>query len=186
MTVTDRRERIEGLGLDLDNPTARLAVSVEQPEPFWEAVVTFEVGAAGTVPVAIKLQSTRGRPVTAEVWKLVKVGSVIKEAVEQVSWLAPLSRHPEQASPFETGPQQRRWRKGRPAIYSDAHYQRVGQIYMAAVEDNRPPVRAVAQVFADEDPQQWGRLTAGDDKRARAWVRAARARGYITDQKGQG
>lgn len=179
MTVADARSRAEDLGLDPDWPQDRFLLALEQVETGWEAVVTFEIGAAGVVPVGVAVQSTRGEPVTRAMWDRLRPAEIIAEAAATVAWLGPITGHPERAQPFETRPQKRGRGKGRPPIYSDDHYRRVAVVYMAAKMEGLPPVRAVAKAFEDQFPG----VTAPKDRRARAWVRAARGRGYITEKE---
>jgi hypothetical protein len=181
MTVEQAKARAGVLGLDPDSREARL-VRLEQVDTGWEAVVRFEVGAKGVVPVGVEVRSTRGELLTRAVWDRVRLQQVMDEAVALVAWLGPVSRRPDQAEPFERRPQNRGRGKGRPAQYSDEHYRRVGAVYMAAVGDattRHAPVRAVAKAFASEVE---GDLLAANDKRARSWVREARRRGYIREE----
>jgi len=180
VSVEAARERAAAFGLDPGSPAARL-VALEHPAADWEAVVTFEVGAGGVVPTGVEVRSTRGEPVTRGVWDRVRLAAVIDEAARLVAWLGPVNRHPERAQPFETRPQHRGRAKGRPFVYSDDHYRRVGRVYRAAEVAGAPPVRAVALAFAGAFPG----LTDPTDRRARSWVRAARARGYIADEEAQ-
>jgi len=178
MTVAEARARVKELGLDPNSREARL-VAVEQAEPEWEAVVTFDVGASGAVATGVEVRSTCGRPVSRAVWDRVRVAEVIAEAAAMVAWLGPITRQPERAAPFRDS--QRPRGPGRPPEYDDEHYRRVGQVYMAAREAGLAPVRAVARAF--EDSGRFRELTAPTDRRARYWVRAARARGYIGTPK---
>lgn len=66
-------------------------------------------------------------------------------------------------------------KRGAPRQYSDGHYRRVAAVYQAAEAAGRPPVREVARAFEGKFPG----LTDPTDRRARAWVRAARARGFL-------
>jgi len=163
--------------MDPESPIARFMAGIEQIDTGWLAVVTFEVGAAGPVATGFEVRSTQGKPVTRAVWDRVRVGHLIDEAAALVAWLGPVTKHPERAEPFETRPQRRGRGRGAPARYSDEHYRRVGQVYMAALAERMPPVRAVAKAFVGGFPG----LTETRDRRARTWVREARARGYITE-----
>jgi hypothetical protein len=181
MTVEQAKARAGAVGID-PNSREALLVGLEQVDTGWEAVVRFEVGAKGIVPIGVEIVSTRVEPITRTVWDRVRLIEVIDEAVALVAWLGPVSRHPERAEPFERRPQRRGRGKGRPAQYSDEHYRRVGAVYMAAFADattRHAPVRAVAKAFAGEVE---GNLLAANDKRARSWVREARRRGYIREE----
>ena len=175
-TVADALERVKALGIDPASREARL-VSLEAPQPDWEAAVTFEVGAQGAVPTGVEVRSTQGKRLTRAVWDRVRVGEVLGEAAAVARWLAPVTRA--DVTPFETEPQHRGRGMGRPSVYSDAHYRRVADVYRAALAAGRPPVRAVAQAFAGGAPG----LTDSRDARARAWARAARARGYLGEEQ---
>jgi hypothetical protein len=177
MTVEQAKERARSLGL-ADSPETRLLIGLEQVDTGWEAVVRFEVGAAGVVPVGVEVVSTRGEPLTRAVWERIRLREVMDEAAAMVAWLGPVTKHPEQAQPFETKPQRRGRGKGRPSIYSDDHYRRVGSVYMAAAKHRQSPVRAVAKAFEAEFPG----LSDKGDRRARSWVREARRRGYIREE----
>lgn len=178
-TVGGARARAEALGLDPDSPHARLVGALEYVEPDWEVAVTFEVGSDGAVPVGVEVRSLRGEALTRAVWDRVRPANVIREARDSVAWF-----HPELAAEF-TDPGTA-FRRGRPPEYPDEFYRRVGQVYMTALAEHESPVRTVARAWEGKPhPGRPSEILTGllstTDKRARAWVRAARARGYITD-----
>jgi len=170
--VAQARARAERHGIDPDSREARLVVALEAPEAEWEAVVTFEVGAAGTIPTGVEIRSTQGQRVTRGVWDRVRLAGVIREAEALTEWLAPLKRggQPLPASDRPRSP-------GRPRLYDDDHYRRVGAVHMAAQAEGSAPVRAVARAFAEQFPG----LTDPTDRRARTWVRAAKRLGFIAE-----
>jgi hypothetical protein len=178
MTVQQAKMRAKSLGL-ADTPETRVLVGLEQVDTGWEAVVRFEVGSAGVVATGVEIRSTRGEPLTRVVWDRVRLAERIAEAAQLVAWLGPVTKHPERAQPFETKPQKRGRAKGRPAVYNDDHYRRVGSVYTAARADGVWPVRAVAKAFANDFPG----LDNTEDKRPRSWVREARRRGYIAEEE---
>jgi hypothetical protein len=171
-TVAHARARAERFGIDPDSREAGVVMALEDPAPEWEAVVTFEVGAAGTIPTGVEIRSTQGQPVTRRVWDRVRLAEVIREAEALAEWLAPLKRggQPLPASSRPRSP-------GRPREYDDDHYRRVGAVYMAAKAAGEAPVRAVARAFAEQFPG----LTGQTDRRARSWVRAAKRLGFIAE-----
>ena len=174
-TIRDHRARASALGLDPDSREARL-VTVEETEPDWQAVVSFEVGSSGAVPISVAIESNRGQPVTRAVWDRVRVAEVIREAAETVAWLGPVVFKPDMITPIAVDDRPRGRGRGRPATYSDAHYRRVADIYSNA---GKRPVRAVAAAFASDFPG----ITGSTDRRARSWVREARRRGYISERE---
>jgi len=169
-TVADWQARADAFGIDPTTPHARLAGMLEAPAPEWEAVVTFEVGSAGTVPTAVEIRSVNGQALTRAVWQRVRLAEVMREAEALAGWLAPL-KPGRPMLPGSTKPRS----PGRPREYDDEHYRRVANIYLAAVAERKPPVRAVAAAFAAAYPG----ITDAHDKRARSWVRAARALGFL-------
>ncbi len=121
---------------------------------------------------------------TRAVWDRVRLAEVVREAAAQADWLAPVAG----TEPIEQPT--RAARTGRPAEYTDEHYRAVGRVYSAAVAEGQPPVRAVARAFEGRPhptrpDERLSGLLRTSDKRARTWVRAARARGYITDSTPQ-
>lgn len=169
-SVADWQARARAHGLDPESREARLVGMLEAPAPEWEAVVTFEVGPAGAIPTGVEVRSTEGQPVTRAVWDRVRLAEVIREAEALAGWLAPM-RPGVQRLPASDKPRS----PGRPRTYDDGHYLRVANVYRAALAEGEPPVRAVARAFAGEFPG----LTDPRDRRARSWVRTARALGYI-------
>lgn len=179
--VRQMRRRAEELGLDAGRPEVRGLLALEQVEPAWEAVVTFQLDADAAVAVGIELRSTQGQPVTGAAWQRLKVAQVVQEAREMVSWLRALTEDPEQAEPVVSGDYRPR-SPGRPPTFTSAHYRQVAAVYQAVrAGGRRDPVQAVAETFEGAYP----RLTERGDHRARGWVAEARARGYITEKGGQ-
>ncbi len=144
--------------------------------------MTFEISANGAVPTSLELRSTKGEPVSRAVWDSVKPAALIQEARDLVAWLNPDSVA---ATGLATTT---RKSAGRPPEYTDEHYRNVAMVYSAAVEEGLSPVREVAKAWEGKphprrSSELFSGLTAPTDKRARAWVRAARARGYLSDAR---
>lgn len=171
LTVEDARAQAAGLGLDPESPHARLLHAL-QPEPAWEAVVTFDVGADGAVPIGVEVRSTGRERVTRALWDRVKVGEVIREAAAQAAWLAPVLGTPSRA---RIEPSTSSKGRGAPRRLTDEFLQRVAAVVVTAQEHGEPHVRAVVREFVKDYPG----LDSPTDKRARYWVRAARARGFL-------
>lgn len=177
-TVAAARSRAIEVGLDPASPEARLLAGIESPHTDWDVVVTFEVGAAGAVPVSLEIRSKRGEAVTRAVWDQVRPAALIQEARDLVAWLAPDSK-----AAAELATQVRKG-SGRPREYPDEHYRRVAQVYLTASAQGLSPVREIAkawegQVHPGRPSERLKGLTSPTDRRARAWARAARTRGFL-------
>lgn len=129
---------------------------------------------------ASRVRSPTGQEMTRRIWDRVRPAEMIREARDSVAWF-----HPERSADF-TDQRAGARRGGRPSEYPDEFYRRVGQVYMTALANQESPVRAVAKAWKGKPhpgmpSKSLGDPTAPGDKRARAWVRTARDRGYITD-----
>lgn len=167
---------------DMARGFADMAVIGKDETAPWLATVTWDLDADDARPVAVELRAQQGQQVTAEAWRAVNVGSIIRETRARLRYvyqrisdrldygdaaaLATAGRSALEGQP----------RRGRPPVYDDAHFERVAAIYNGAA---KTPVRAVAEVLAGElrDPHIL------KDNRAKTWVREARRRGLIGERK---
>ncbi len=157
------------------------------PAP-WMVRVTWHLADGTATPVGVELRGAHGQAVTAEAWRTVRVREVIDTSRAIVRGWAVVGRvvathgsaPDEQTAALarETSEAFQPPRKrGAPPKYDPAHYQRVADAYNAATDVLDPrPVRAVVREFGlDEDDPT--------DYRPKAWVRTARKRGLLNDDR---
>lgn len=181
MTAEQATNRAIAAGIAPTSQEARLLVGIEATRTPWEVVVTFEVTASGAEPTAVEVRSTNGEPVTRAVWDVIRPAAVIQEARDMVQWLNPGSETAKSIASRATPN-----RAGRPPEYTDEHYRAVALVYTAAEAQGLSPVREVAKAWEGRPhprrpSELFSGLTGPNDKRARSWVRAARARGFLSD-----
>jgi hypothetical protein len=164
------------------------------PAPY-AARVTWQVADGRAVPTAVTLHAMHGQAVTAQAWRSVRLSEVIERSRGMAGMVAGLpaevhrmgnavgralgkEAQPEPphvahsraaAQAFRRHPERKR---GGPPQFSEDHYRRVAEVYLAAVAVSDPhPVLAVVKAFGG-DPRT-------DRVRAKGWVAQARRRGLI-------
>lgn len=169
-----------------DNPHTLFLADDPDPDAAWQVAVVWEVADARAVPVEVHLISTRGQPVTPAVWRSVRVADAVEDTRLRLQHvprtLARLARDLEKSRKLTReadalAGQDSRRAKGRPRHHTDEHFQRVADLYTAAVQaGSTRPQREVATRLAADFPE----VTDPGDRRVKGWIATARRLGLIS------
>jgi hypothetical protein len=148
------------------------------------AVVHFrEVNGRVDVSQVNLISREGGPPITADVWRRVRIGDVFADARSKLSAMAGIvsQRTIGQLSTYTRELADNAIRHpGRPRDLTDDHLREVAEVYVAAkITQPRHARQAVTDHFKQAYPDQYGDLGAPNDHRVKSWIQAATNRGLI-------
>lgn len=182
----------EKLKLWFDRGTEDTLFAVDESAPWLLRIVwTYTEGKAEAMEV--DLRGREGQPVTPVAWRSIQLGRLLEEArlllvasVEATEHLFASHGYAEAAKALrKQSPNISEARRGRKADYSAAHYERVAEEYMRALDlQSRTPVKAVAAALT-RDPAfaKYPGLTAKGDQRVKGLIARAKKMGLIPGER---
>jgi hypothetical protein len=163
-----------------DGEEERVTFPWPEPAAPLRVTVTWRFTDEAAIPIAIEVRTTGGEPITARVWRTIRVQEVIGASRRRLSTelqALRLDEHvwtPEEieAAGGRQAVQELR-RPGRPRHHTDEFLAEVAGVYAdAAAHHSRRPVREVAEHFASKG-------VSDAPTAAKGWVSEARHRGLI-------